>query len=359
MQDTIEKMILSVQWLAKDKEFILRHKNKESDFTRKRNLSFEEIVYFTIGNLGTSLDFEVLNFCNGRELGVSTAAISKARDKIKSRAFEEIFKVSAKKVPVTYTYRGYRLTAFDGMKGELPRTAELMIASNTPDRNSYPQFHAVAEYDVLNCCYTNAVFELGTTDERKAVEKLLESHDYEGKEIFLLDRGFPSLKVLQQLDNSGKKYVMRVSKSFLREVNEFGKRSAKDETIQVKYDERRGAENRVKGVESPCQIDIRCVKIELKSGENEILMTNLDKADFARKDIGELYNLRWKIETSFLDLKYAVRIEDFMGIKENSIKQEFFASLTKSNIYMQFVNIANDIIYNKKNYTTRIQGECT
>jgi IS4 transposase len=94
------------------------------------------------------------------------------------------------------------------------------------------------------------------------------------------------------------------------------------------------------------------VKIELDSGEIEItclpVITNLSKEEFSRKDIGELYNLRWKIETGFLHLKYAVRVEDFMGIKENSIKQEFFASLFKTNLFMLFVNVADEIIFNKK-----------
>ena len=155
--------------------------------------------------------------------------------------------------------------------------------------------------------------------------------------------------MIQQLENSGKKYVMRVSKSFLKEVNEFGKSSATDELIQITYDKRRGATNRVEGVQLPYIFSVRCVKIELSGGGAELLLTNLDKVEFSKKDIGELYNLRWKIETGFLNLKYAVCIEDFMGVKENSIKQEFFASLIKSNIYMLFVEAANEIIYNKKN----------
>ena len=343
MQKTIEEMIKVIQSTSLKEGFSNAHRSRETDFTRKRNLGFEEIIYFVIGNLGTSLDFEVLNFCSKREQTVSPAAISKARDKIQYTAFEELFKISAKCVPNKNNYRGYRLTSYDGTKGELPKTKELMAACNTAPKNKYPQFHAIAEYDVLNCCYTNAVFNLGTADERKAAIELLGSHDYEGKEIFLLDRGFPSLKLIQQLGKSGKNYVMRVSKSFLKEVNSFVKSSENDEVIQVNYDKRRGATNRVCGIELPYSVNIRCVKIELGKGETEILLTNLEKTEFSRKDIGELYNLRWKVETGFLNLKYAICIEDFMGIKENSIKQEFFASLIKSNIYMQFVESVGEM----------------
>jgi hypothetical protein len=349
MQYVIEKMIKKVQETAKSQEFIEKHKKNAKDFTRARNLRFEEIVKFVIGNLGTTLDFEVLNFISGREQTVTASAISQARDKIKSSAFEEIFKESSRDIPVSHTYRGYRLTAYDGIKGELPRTGELMELGCISERNAFPQFQAVAEYDVLNCCYTNAIFKIGSADERSSAIELLKQHDYAGEEIFLLDRGFPSVAMIQQLEKIGKKYVMRVQKSFWKEVNDFGKSKSTDEIIEIHCDKRRGVTGHLKGVELPYSFQIRCVKIELNSDETEILVTNLGKSEFSRKDIGELYFLRWKIETGFLHLKYAVCIEDFMGVKENSIKQEFFASLFKANLFMQFVNVADDIIYNKKN----------
>ena len=348
MQCTIEKMIKKTQEKVKSEEFIEKHKNRRSDFTRNRNLRFDEIVNFVIGNLGTTLDFEVLNFISGRDQTVTPSAISQAREKIKYSAFEELFKEVSREIPINHTYRGYRLTSYDGLKGELPRTPELMEKGCVSAKNGYPQFHAIAEYDVLNCCYTNATFQLGSADERSAAIELLKKHDYAGDEIFLLDRGFPSLSMIQALEKSGKKYVMRVSKSFLREVNDFGNSRKTDELLQIDYDKRRGATSRLNNVELPYSLQLRCVKIELDSGKTEILVTNLPKSEFSRKSIGELYNLRWKVETGFLHLKYAVCIEDFMGIKENSVKQEFFGSLFKSNLFMQFVGVANDIIYTKK-----------
>jgi hypothetical protein len=161
--------------------------------------------------------------------------------------------------------------------------------------------------------------------------------------------------MIQTMNRNGKKYVMRVSKSFLKEVDIFTESRAKDMEIQINYDKRRAATSRVKGIALPYEFRIRCVRVELKNGEAEILITNLDKESFTHKEIGELYNLRRKIETGFLHLKYAVRIEDFMGIKENSIKQEFFASLIKSNLIMQFVEASDTIAHNKKTQNANIK----
>ena len=66
MQETIEKMLKIVKSNVNDLEFINRHKSSAKDFTRNRNLSFEDITNFVLGNIGTSMDFEVLNFCEGR-----------------------------------------------------------------------------------------------------------------------------------------------------------------------------------------------------------------------------------------------------------------------------------------------------
>ena len=109
MQETIEKMIKKMQERVKTQEFMEKHRSNASDFMRKRNLSFDEVVNFVIGNLGTTLDFEVLNFIRGREQPVTSSAISQARDKIKYEAFEEIFRESSREVAINHTYRGYRL----------------------------------------------------------------------------------------------------------------------------------------------------------------------------------------------------------------------------------------------------------
>jgi len=347
--DTIEKMLKIIVDKPKNREFIERHRTSEKDFIRNRTLSFSDIVNFVIGNTGMSLDFEVMNFCEESGTSVSAAAVSKARSKVSFRAFEDLFQATAEEIPSTNTFNGYRLTAFDGMKGELPKTKELMSDYSASKRDGYPQFHAVAAYDVLNCCYTKAVFKPGATDERKAASEILSTHDYTGKEIFLLDRGFPSLKIIYQINSMGKNFVMRVSGSFLREVNEFTSSGAKDAVVHVNYDKSRSRTSRVSGVPLPYEFNLRCVMIPLGNGKSETLVTNLSENEFSLKEIGELYNLRWKIETGFLHLKYAVCVEDFIGIKENSIKQEFFASLMKANIFMQFVELSNQLILHKKN----------
>lgn len=352
----IRKVVKVIKNQISNEEFINNHKQESKDFTREVKLSFADVVMFVLGKTGNTFDLERYRFCKKLDKDVTTSAICQARSKVKYTAFEALLHETSKELSATNLYKGYRITSYDGMQGELPRTPELMKKYQPEETIGYPMFHAMAEYDVLNCCYTSALFAPAAANERELACQLLAKHSYEGDEIFLLDRGFPSVKIIQMLERSGKKYIMRVSSRFLREVNEFTKSKTTDKTIMVNYDKRRKATNRVTFEGDEYEFTIRCVKIQLSRDTTEVLITNLTKQEMTRNEIGDLYNLRWRIETAFLDLKYAVHIEDFIGKKEEFIKQEFFASLIQANLSMLFMEVANTIIQKskkKKNWTTR------
>lgn len=57
----------------------------------------------------------------------------------------------------------------------------------------------------------------------------------------------------------------------------------------------------------------------------------IDRDSFPADKIKELYNMRWGIETSFRDLKYAIGMVNFHARKDNAIIQEIFASLVMYN----------------------------
>ena len=185
-------------------------------------------------------------------------------------------------------------------------------------------FHAMAEYDVLNCVYTNALFAPSPADERALAFELLEKHVYTGEEIFLFDRGFPSVKLIQILEKQGKKFVMRVAKNFLKEVAVFGKGVSKDKIVHVCYDKRRKLFSHVDFEGESYCFDLRCVKIDLPKGQTEVLITNLSGEEFSRFEVGVLYGLCWRVESAFLDLKYVVHVEEFVSRKENLILHRVF-----------------------------------
>lgn len=317
------------------------YKIHPQDFQRTRILTFADIVFFVLGLTGTTLEFEAEHF---RKISgikhFSTAAICKARDKISFQAFRELLTLLAKQLESRRLLQGYRLLAIDGTQLELPKTHELM--AKYPGSNSnHPLCHATVIYDILNDYYLDAHLVPAPADERAAACCLLKAYPVDAFEIMLLDRGYPSIQMLQLLINQGRKYVMRIGKRFLQETNAFVQSDKTDDTFMVYY-----TKQRFRGTKGtvllPFTFQLRGVKIELEGGQTEYLITNLSPEEFSREELGRLYGLRWSIETSFKHLKNALYLEEFCSKKENSIKQEFYSELIHYNINSQLLQMAQE-----------------
>jgi IS4 transposase len=74
------------------------------------------------------------------------------------------------------------------------------------------------------------------------------------------------------------------------------------------------------------------VKVKLKTGETEILATNLNKNEFTKEELKELYAKRWTIETGYDKLKNFIALEEFSGIRKEIIEQDFYAGIFMYNL---------------------------
>ena len=85
----------------------------------------------------------------------------------------------------------------------------------------------------------------------------------------------------------------------------------------------------------------------------QILITNLERAEFPKRDLKQLYSLRWGIETSFNYLKNAVFVEEFTSRTENGLAQEYFVSLLMYNFSTCMFGSMQKDIPKKENTNTR------
>ena len=357
------RFIRQIQKTVNDKEFQREHvRNSEKDFIRTRKLTFSDVILYTIGNTRNPVALEAERFTKYISAEkISGAALCKARKKVKYTAFKELFEQTAVISPRNKCFHGYHLYAVDGMKGELPKTPELTEKYRTSERCDTPMFHAVSTFDVLNEIFINSIFHFGAADERKLACEMIESistnPDYsEDPQIWIFDRGFPSLILLQKLFEHKLNFVMRVSASFLKEVNEFRKSKYVDREIHVNYTKQRIHNNHAK-LDGVVEFDIRCVRIKLSSGEDEILVTNLDRKNFPKRDIKEIYRLRWGIETGFNYLKHAVFVEEFVSKSENGLAQDYYVSLLMYNFSTCICGSMYQDIPKKENINTRSTEE--
>ncbi|MDD4730105.1 MAG: transposase [Dysgonamonadaceae bacterium] len=95
-------------------------------------------------------------------------------------------------------------------------------------------------------------------------------------DLILFDRGYPSKDFIAYLEGSKIKYLMRMKKKPMKEVNE-AKRT--DQVIEMN----------VKGK----TISACILRLVLDSGEEEVLITNLLDENLSMEEFKVLYFKRW------------------------------------------------------------------
>lgn len=80
-------------------------------------------------------------------------------------------------------------------------------------------------------------------------------------------------------------------------------------------------------------IKVRMHRVELDSGETEILVTSLtDLEKHPYELFSELYHLRWPVEEDYKALKYRLQVENFSGKTVHSVYQDFHAKVFSENL---------------------------
>ena len=108
-----------------------------------------------------------------------------------------------------------------------------------------------------------------------------------------------------------------------------------------------GEEAAALGIEKK-EIQVRLVKVELDTGEVEILLTSLlDNQKYSNEDLKQLYGMRWGIETFYNQLKPKANLENFSGKSIRAIKQDFYAKLFILNLSNALVRPVEKLLEEK------------
>lgn len=94
-----------------------------------------------------------------------------------------------------------------------------------------------------------------------------------------------------------------------------------------------------KDYDKKATMKVRLIRIDLPSGEIEILMTSLlDSKKYPTNIFKELYFIRWGVETFYDELKNKLKLEYFTGYSQISILQDFYCAIFISNLQSVIVN---------------------
>jgi len=258
-----------------------------------------------------------------KECVVSKQAMSKARGKLDPVVLKESFELTSKTLveceDLEYYKGKYRLCSVDGSEAALDNSAELLNHYGGSGANKDCAMAMVSLcYDPLNnIILDGGIYPYGTC-EREAARSHFTAvsalpNPQGMKDLYIFDRGYPSKELFAEMIEADLCFLMRVRSKFHVEFDGVKRNSSvKFEINGKKY-------------------KVRVFKITLDSGEEEILATNLPNSDLSRKEVGELYFKRWKIETKFDSLKNKLELENWSGRRKITVEQDFWAKLDLAN----------------------------
>lgn len=265
---------------------------------------------------------------------VTKGAFSRARAKLNPEAFKHLARTGLqffyRQAPV-YKWNDFRVLAIDGSRLLLPRhktVAEEFGTCGFGPNADVQQSMATCSilYDTLNLVPIDGQIGPYSIGER---DLLVEHLNYTQKgDLLLLDRGYPAIWLFFLLQSKEVNFCVRMSDFWWLEVDNFNKSDLAETTVSFKLP----SKDRERLADQPQlhgqTITLRLVKVELLTGETEILCTSLlDQQTFPIEAFKDLYHLRWSAEEAFKMLKARAEIENFSGKTAIAVKQDFHAKL--------------------------------
>jgi hypothetical protein len=290
-------------------------------FTRKRKMTFSDILLFILdnskANTQTALNRFFPHVLNENNV-MSQQALSKARSHFDHSPFEFFFREQIQRrfcgEHEIRLLHGFHVFAVDGSYVALPDMPGLLEAfGGTGGNSNSPTAKISMLYDVMNDFIVDAAIDkIHTSEQNLALRHIDKLSNIKGadKKLLIFDRGYPSMELIHELEKHGLYYLMRVKNKWKREVTEV----CSDDSIIELQDKTR----------------MRVVRVQLKSGESETLISNLLELEYEK--FSRLYFMRWPIETKYDVLKNKLEIENFTGYTKNVILQDFWSTMYLSNL---------------------------
>jgi hypothetical protein len=328
------------QLIGSDK-FKQRHRISGKAFTRKRILRFELMILFLLNMVKHAVQDELDEFfkiLQGSKVArriVTKSAFSQARKKLKYSAFIEL-----NDEQVAYFYQhaklqrwyGLRLLAIDGSMSDLPDSEEIRThfgVWHPQSGGSCAKARVSQLFDVLNKVTVEAIIAPKSYGERVLAERHLD-HTEKG-DLLIVDRGYPAFWLFAAILAKEADFCARLSVSEWSVAKKFVASGKKEQFVLLPpgYEAKKACRQRGLSVEP---LRVRLIRVELPSGEIEVLATSLlDRTRFPHWVFQELYHHRWPIEEDYQVIKSRLEVENWNGKSVKAVYQEFHATIFTKN----------------------------
>ena len=328
------------------------------DFTRKRMLTPDVLIYLVLTMDEKSVWKGLLgHFCRRIDTP-SASAFVQQRQKLLPSALEDLFHRFSDRLRPQKKFRGYRLLAADGSSlksGAYPADKDA-YRPGTQRQHGWNLFHINALFDLENGIYTDVIAQKEhTKHESRALREMAVRSAITDPVILLADRNYEAYNNFACLEKRGWKYLIRIRDC--NRKNAYGVKLSDEPEFDLPARMTLGRltpqQLKQHGVPVPehyyrlpnslpfdfpntesmafYEFSARIVRLTLKDGRTQLLITNLDAEQFPLSALRELYARRWGIETSFRELKYTVGLIHLHSRKSDLVLQEIFAAFTVFN----------------------------
>lgn len=312
-----------------------QYRVNDQDWTRQRKLPLHRVA--TLILRGHKLSQQ--NGLNRlfRELGevdqVATAsAYTQARHKLKPELFVELNQLVVSQYYRLYDeqqgvrrWHGRRLIGVDGSYLNLPDTAELRAAYSVQrcqyEESARVQALASIAYDLLN----DVAISAGLSAKQAEKTFLFTTHlqGTQPGDVFVFDRGYADYAVMAFLLGNQREFVIRFPRNGFKQVDQFWASDQQEQVVELQPNHRQ--RTNVEKYSLAESFRVRLVKVELESGEIEVLGTSLLEFEtYKVEELKQVYGWRWHEETWIGRVKNIFELECFSGQSQLVIEQDYY-----------------------------------
>lgn len=308
---------------------------KATDFTRQRVLSWERVLVLMLSGHKVSLQ-NALNKCF-RALGrvwevVTASAYSQARQKVQPQVFVHLNAVACEEYYTRYgaddeveLWHGQRVLGVDGSYLNLPDTAEtrarFSVQTNQHEGGEQVQALASVVYDLRNDLGLSAA--LGPKQAEKNLLFAPHLAATQAGDVLVCDRAYADYSVMATVVARQCHFVIRFPRQSFAAVNAFWAAPEREQVVTLAVTSK--ARPYVAKQHLPTALQVRLIKVELATGEVEVVGTDLlDTSTYPAAEFKAVYGWRWNHETYHDRIKNIFEVERFSGSSVRAIEQDFY-----------------------------------
>lgn len=356
-----QTVVETIRQLLEHPPFQHRHRRGDKDFTRRRELTFGNVVVFLLQKTVRSIQAHLHDFFDG--LGrcseaVTSSAWCQARMKLEHTAFLELNQRAI--LDLIYRpesgfavrrWRGHRLLGIDSSLIRLPNQEAVgrefgwvKCANNQGECGRYPQGRLSALTDLLNRVVIEALFVPWAQGERQLAVAHLAA--LLPQDVAILDRGYASYDLLARFVAQQRFFVCRCPRSSFAVVNRLFRENQEGRSVVVRVRVHHEVRRAIVEAGLPQELTLRFVTVRLNTGELEVLATNLlDEARYPTEEFAPLYHFRWGIETYYGLIKGRLDLENFTGRTPEALRQDVHSTIFLSNLESVLTRPADDQLH--------------